>query len=109
MTVNADLPDASDYDNFYPSIAEIYSNYSVPEGLKGQYKIKEMPMKASIGKKDAALYLDVNGLQTFLIPVKETQYKSIDDQVKVYFKMKESNCEGIDLKMDGYKLTPVKL
>lgn len=109
VTVNADLPDASDYDNFYPSIAEIYSNYSVPEGVKGQYKIKEMPMKASIGKKDAALYLDLNGLQTFLIPINETQYKSIDEQVKVHFKMKEGNCEGIDLEMDGYKLTSVKL
>ena len=111
IIVNKEIPDFTPFDNFYPSIGEIYSTYNIPWNAVGSYQLIEFPVTATVEKKEGAFLLKIPGasISTYLLPVTTTNFESLDGDMKIEFVMDGENCTGMKLSVFGYNLTSKKV
>jgi hypothetical protein len=112
IVVNADMPDVSPVDNFYPSLSERYKKFDVSDQVLGEYPVDQFPVTINIVKEEGLLKMLIPGagLEEYLLPVTNKQFTTIDKMMVLDFKEEDGKIVGIDLdvKSQGLKVTAKK-
>jgi hypothetical protein len=98
VSVNAAIADNEILDNYFPPLKERYEGFEINQGYLGSYAINEYRITAEIDMKEALLTLKVNGagVSTYLLPLSENKFISIDNNTIVEMTPTEA---GVDMKM----------
>jgi hypothetical protein len=110
LSVNKQIPDADNMDNFYPSIEQRYKGAKLSENIFGDYKIRNFV--GSIVKDANIAFFEIAqfNMRIPLYPVSDIKLSSLDDSKSFEFKIDQSgDCTGISVDWDGFVLTGEKL
>jgi len=110
IAANANLPDEKPLNNYYPPLSQRYASFSISEGLLGSYLFNEFPVTAAVSRRDGLLFMDVSsvGQQFYLVPKSDTEFSSLDGQVKIQFEADNGKITGLKAETPDMKLTAKK-
>lgn len=113
VSVNQEVPDAHELDNFFPPLKERYAGVALPGCLEGAYALQEFPVELTISRKEGLLYLkvDANNMASYLVPEDGDgkNFRSLDGSIKAAFEYSEEGCSGIVIQYFGYRITGKKI
>lgn len=112
ISVNKEVSDANELDNFYPVIQDRYKKLNISENILGDYEMQQYKVNPKILRKDGIIYFIVHDWQIkmALYPKNKSILKSLDDSMTFVFQYNESgDCSGIKIDWDGWKVDAKKL
>jgi hypothetical protein len=107
LTVNSDMPDFNELDNYFPTLAERYKKLDLNRGVLGVYKLNEFPVDAIITEKEGVYFLEITrtSLSGYLLPVDKNNFTTTDGMTKLSFKEEAGKIVGIVVKIEIYGVT----
>lgn len=107
VAVNYNVPDGYSLDNFFPSVKDQYGDIVIDEGILGDYPAVEFPVTIKIEEKDEVLFMDISaaGIGSYLLPVGDDQFESLDGSLKVDFSKEGGAYTGLKLQLINFGVT----
>ncbi len=107
LTLNSDMPDFNELDNYFPTLAERYKKFDLNRGVIGVYKLNEFPVDVIIKEKDGIFFIEdtSSSLSGYLLPVDKNNFISTDGTMKLNFTEEAGKIVGIVLKLEAFGIT----
>ena len=98
ITVNGEMPDANNLDNYHPSLRDRYGDFEINEKYLGSYSIVEFPISIVISEKKDLVYVDITntGIQSYMKPMSVNRFQSLDGNWTCELMQED---EGINIKV----------
>ncbi len=86
ISVNGNVPDLDDSDNFYPSLKDRMKGVEIPDFIFGTYTVANFNIKAYMEEDDGLVIVRVPaaGMRSVVMP-KEDKYVSLDEMIIISF------------------------
>jgi len=103
LTVNSDMPDFNELDNYFPSLAERYKKLDLDKGVLGVYKINEFHYNAIITEKEGVFFFEGwdSSSSGYLLPIDKNKFITTDGTMELSFKEEEGKIVGIVIKVES--------
>ncbi len=103
LSVNMDIADLNELDNFTPPVTELYKELSISKDIVGTYAITQYPIKVIVKEENGLFKFSITrtGVSTYLLPKSASTFTSLDGAMNIDFTQEGEvtfKIYGIDLK-----------
>ena len=105
LTVNSDMPDFYELDNYFPPLAERYKKLDLNKGVLGVYRLNEFPVDVFIAEKEGVFFYEDTLMSGYLLPIDKNNFIMADGTVELGFKEEAGKVVGIVIKIEAYGIT----
>ena len=107
ISVNSDMPDFNELDNYFPPLVERYKNFDINKDILGVYTVNEFPIEAVITEKEGVFFIEFirSPFSGYLLPIDKNNFMTIGDTMDLSFKEEEGRIVGLVVKLKVFGIT----
>ncbi|MDX2306216.1 MAG: M1 family metallopeptidase [Microscillaceae bacterium] len=104
LSVNGNVADLNEMDNFYPSLKEQVKEFTILDGIYGVYLIQGYNIEMTVMQKEGLpfLKLPAAGMESYLMPKADGSYTTLDKMLLIEFKEESGKITGLKAQLRQY-------